>query len=160
MGLAARAGGDPFTARNDFEKALSENPPAPGAAKELAAMALAEGRTAEALPLLERYIREAGADPENLATLAVVQANVGNGQAAVEAIREARALLPEGWRRAELEAQIYARAGDAASTVAALRALQTEGRLDREALRADPAYVPIATDPAWVAFLGEQPGKP
>ena len=33
MGLAARAGGEPFVARGDFEKALSETPPAPGAAK-------------------------------------------------------------------------------------------------------------------------------
>ena len=159
MGLAARAGGDPMAARNDFEKALAENPPAPGAAKELAAMALAEGRGGDALLLLERYIREAGADPESLATLAVVQSNAGNGEAAVRTIREARSLLPEGWRRAELEAQIYARAGDAASTVAALRSLQADGRLDRDALRSDPAFVPIATDPAWVAFLSEEAVK-
>jgi tetratricopeptide (TPR) repeat protein len=155
MGLAARAGGDPFAARGDFERALAEDPPAPGAAKELAGMALAEGRTAEARQLLERYLREAGPDPETLATLAVVQANAGEGDAAVRTIREARALLPEGWRRAELEAQIYARAGDASATVAALRPLQAEGRLDRDALRADPAYVPIAADPVWVGFLAE-----
>ena len=29
--------------------------------------------------------------------------------------------------------------------------------LDREALRADPSFLPIATDPAWVAFLNEPP---
>jgi tetratricopeptide (TPR) repeat protein len=156
MGLAARAAGDPFAARSDFEKALAENPSAPGAAKELAGMALAEGRGGDALALLERYIREAGPDPENLATLAVVQANAGNGDAAVATIREARALLPEDSRRAELEAQIYARAGNAAATVAALRPLQDEGRLDRDALRADPAYVTIATDPVWVTFLAER----
>ncbi len=115
-----------------------------------------EGRGGDARALLERYIREAGPDPETLATLAVVQANAGDGEGAARTIREARALLPEGWRRAELEAQIYARAGDAAATVAALRPLQAEGRLDRGALRADPAYVPIATDPAWVAFLAER----
>jgi tetratricopeptide (TPR) repeat protein len=155
MGLAARAGGDPLAARTDFERALSETPPAPGAAKELAGMALGEGRGGEALPLLELYIREAGPDPETLATLAVVQANAGHTEAAGRTIREARELLPEGWRRAELEASIYARAGDAAATVAALRTLQDEGRLDREVLRADPAYVPIATDPIWVAFLME-----
>jgi tetratricopeptide (TPR) repeat protein len=155
MGLAARAGGEPFVARGDFEKALSEVPPAPGAAKELAAMALAEGRGADARALLERYLRNAGPDPETLATLAVVQANAGDAEAAAHTIREARNLLPEGWRRSELEAQIYARAGDASATVAALRPLQSEGRLDRDALRADPAYVPIATDPVWVAFLTE-----
>ena len=160
MGLAARAGGDPFAARGDFERALAENPPAPGAAKELAGISLAEGRTADARLLLERYLREAGPDPETLATLAVVQANAGEGDAAVRTIREARALLPEGWRRAELEAQIYARAGDASATVAALRPLQAEGRLDREALRADPAYVPIALDPVWVGFLGEEVATP
>ena len=95
-------------------------------------MALAEGRGEEALRMLERYIREAGADPESLATLAVLQANAGDSEAAVRTIREARSLLPEGWRRAELEAQIYARAGDAASTVAALRPLQAEGRSGAE----------------------------
>ncbi len=160
MGLAARAGGDNFAARGDFERALEAKPPAPGAAKELAVLALGEGRGSDARALLDRYIREAGADPETLATLAVVQANAGDGESAARTIREARALLPEGWRRAELEAQIYARAGDAAATVAALRALQAEGRLDRDALRADPAFVPIATDPAWVAFLAEEgPGR-
>ena len=155
MGLAARAGGEPFVARGDFEKALSETPPAPGAAKELAAMALAEGRGADARALLERYLRDAGPDPETLATLAVVEANAGDSGAAARMIREARDLLPEGWKRSELEAQIYARAGDAAATVAALRPLQADGRLNRDALRADPAYVPIATDPVWVAFLTE-----
>ena len=160
MGLAARAGGDPYVARGDFDRALAENPPAPGAAKELAAMALAEGRNADARALLERYVRDAGPDPETLATLAVVEANAGDADAAARTIREARALLPEGWRRAELEAQIYARSGDAAATVAALRPLQADGRLDRQALRADPAYVPIATDPAWVAFLAEEPASP
>ena len=118
-------------------------------------LALGEGRSGDARLLLERYIRAAGADPETLATLAVLQANAGESEAAARTIREARAMLPESWRRSELEAQIYARAGDAASTVAALRALQAEGRLDRDALRADPAYVPIATDPVWVAFLAE-----
>ena len=160
MGLAARAGGEPFAARGDFEKALSETPPAPGAAKELAAMALAEGRGADARGLLERYLRDAGPDPETLTNLAVIQANTGDSEAAARTIREARGLLPEGWRRSELEAQIYARAGDAAATVAALRPLQAEGRLDRDALRADPAYVPIATDPLWVSFLTEATETP
>jgi Flp pilus assembly protein TadD len=118
-------------------------------------MALAEGRGGDALPLLERYLLEAGPDPETLATLAVVQANLGRTEAAARTIGEARELLPEGWRRAELEASIYARAGDAAAAVGALRLLQAQGRLDREALRADPAFVPIATDPVWVAFLAE-----
>ncbi len=159
MGLAARSGGEPALARADFDRALAEPPPAPGAAKELAALSLAEGRNPEARDLLERYLREAGPDPESLATLAVVDANLGDSAAAVAAIREARALLPEGWRRAELEAQIFARAGDAPAAVAALRTLGAEGRIDRQALRADPAYVAIAADPVWVAFLGEEEGN-
>ena len=32
---------------------------------------------------------------------------------------------------------------------------RAEGKLDRAVLRADPAYLPIATDPAWVGFLAE-----
>jgi tetratricopeptide (TPR) repeat protein len=159
MGLAARAGGEAGAARADFERALAESPPAPGAAKELAALSLAEGRRADARALFERYVREAGPDPETLATLAVIEANAGDTEAAVRAIREARSLLPEQWRRAELEAQIYARAGNAAAAIAALRALEADGKLDRPALRAHPAYVPIATDPAWVAFLAEEPRR-
>ncbi len=157
MGLVARAGGDARAAREDFSRALAETPGAPGAAKELAALALAEGRAGEAGALFARYLRQAGSDPETLATLAVIESNAGDTQTAVRTIREARSLLPEGWRRSELEAQIYARAGNAAAAIAALRPLESEGRLDRLALRADPAYVPIATDAAWVAFLAEEP---
>jgi hypothetical protein len=28
--------------------------------------------------------------------------------------------------------------------------------VDRSVLRADPAYLPIATDPAWVSFINEK----
>ncbi len=123
-------------------------------------MALAEGRNAEARTLLTRYLREAGPDPDTLSTLAVVESNLGDTPAAVRAIREARSLLPEGWKRAELEAQIYARAGNAAAAIAALRPLAADGHLDRRALRSDPAYLAIATDPGWVAFLGEETAAP
>jgi tetratricopeptide (TPR) repeat protein len=157
MGLAARSAGEPEAARADFERALADNPPAPGAAKELAVLALAEGRNAEARTLLTRYLREAGPDPDTLSTLAVVESNLGDTPAAVQAIREARSLLPEGWKRAELEAQIYARAGNSAAAIAALRPLAADGHLDRRALRSDPAYLAVATDPGWIAFLDEEP---
>jgi len=157
MGLSARARGTPLEAASDFDRALAESPPAPGAARELAAMALADGRNADAVALLQRYLREAGPDPETLSTLAVVETNLGDTAAAVETIRAARALVGEDWRKTELEARIYARAGNAAAAVAALRPLEAEGRLDRSALRAEPAYLPIATDSAWVSFLGETP---
>jgi len=160
MGLAARAAGDNATARADFERALAENPPAPGAGKELASMALADGRPQAARRLLEDYLRAAGPDPETLSALAVAEANAGDNDAAVRTIAAARALLPEDTRRAELESQVYARAGNAAAAVAALRPLESRGRLDRFALRSDPAYLPIATDPVWVAFLAEAPSVP
>lgn len=160
MGLAARAAGDNATARADFERALAEDPPAPGAGKELAAMALAEGKPQEARRLLEDYIRAAGPDPETLSALAVAEANAGDNDASARTIAAARALLPEDTRRAELESQVYARAGNAAAAVAALRPLESRGRLDRSALRSDPAYLPIATDPVWVAFLAETPSAP
>jgi len=123
-------------------------------------MALAEGRYEEARRLLEAYVAAAGPDPDTLSALAVTQANQGDADAAARTIASARALIPEDTRRAELEAQVYARAGKAASAVAALRPLEARGRLDRFALRADPAYLPIATDPVWVAFLGESPSTP
>jgi hypothetical protein len=157
MGIFARASGDSAQAQKDFETALEEEPPAPGAGKELALMALAEGRNADARARLAHYLEATGPDPETLASLAVVETNLGNTQAGIAAMESARALVGESWRRAALEAEIYARAGNAAATVAALRPLEGQGRLDREALRADPAFLRIATDPAWVAFLSETP---
>jgi Tfp pilus assembly protein PilF len=155
MGLSARSRGAPLEATGDFERALAATPPAPGAARELAAMALAEGRNADARSLLQRYLRDAGPDPETLATLAVVETNLGDAAAAVETIRAARALVGEQWRKTELEARIYARAGNAGAAVAALRSLGPEAALDRSVLRAEPAYLPIATDPVWVTYLNE-----
>ena len=157
MGLFARASGDSELAQRDFEMALAERPAAPGAGKELALMALAEGRYADARARLANYLEATGPDPDTLASLAVIETNLGNSAAAVAALNSARALVGDSSRRAELEAQIYARAGDAVATVAALRPLEGQGRLDRYALRADPAFVRIATEPAWVAFLAEAP---
>jgi len=155
MGLAARARGAPAEAAAHFESALKSAPPAPGAGRELASMAMADGRNAEALERLQEYLRAAGPDPDTLATLAVVETNVGQADAAVASIAAARALLGEEWRKAELEAQIYARAGNAAGAVAALRPLENEAHLDRSRIRADPAYLTIAADPVWVSFLNE-----
>ncbi|HEY1252502.1 MAG TPA: hypothetical protein VGH97_15075 [Thermoanaerobaculia bacterium] len=160
MGLYARAAGDSAQASRDFEEALEEQPPAPGAGKELALMALADGRNADARARLVHYLEATGPDPDALASLAVVETNLGNSAAAVAAVESARALVGESWRRAELEAEIYARAGNAPAAVAALRPLEGLGRLDRYVLRADPAYLPIATDPAWIAFLSEEPSAP
>jgi tetratricopeptide (TPR) repeat protein len=155
MGLAARARGGTSEATQDFERALAEVAPAPGAARELATMALSDGRLAEARSLLQKYLREAGPDPDSLATLAVVETGLGDTAAAVATMQLARALVGENWKKAELEARIYARSGNAAAAVAALRPLESEGKLDRAVLRAEPAYLPIATDPAWVEFLAE-----
>ena len=159
MGLSARSGGDTAEAAAEFERALAAVPPAPGAARELATIALAAGRNADARALLHRYLGDAGPDVESLAALAVAETNLGDTTAALAAIASARALVGEDWRKAELEARIQARAGNAASAVAALRPLEAQGRLDRSVLRAEPAYLPIATDPAWVAFLNE-PERP
>ena len=149
-----------LVAAQDFERALAEVPPAPGAARELATMALTEGRLAEARSLLQRYLREAGPDPDSLATLAVIETGLGDTASAVATMETARGLVGEDWKKAELEARIYARSGNAAAAVAALRPLESEGRLDRALLRAEPAYLPIATDPAWVGFLAEEPKAP
>ncbi len=157
MGLAARAAGDTAAAKAHFEKALAENPPAPGAGKELALIALAEGNNAEAAARLGAYLEATGPDPDTLATLAVIESNRGDSAAAVRAIESARALVGESWKKAELEAEVYSRSGNATAAVAALRPLEGQGRLDRSMLRADPTFLPIATDPAWVAFLNESP---
>ncbi|HXM79332.1 MAG TPA: hypothetical protein VOA00_08880 [Thermoanaerobaculia bacterium] len=158
IGLEARRRGDAERARAEFLRALSGPDPAPGAAKELASMEVADGRFAEAGTLLARYVQLAGPDPDTLALLAVVQTNLGQRVDALRTVREAGALLGgEGWREGELEAQLSARAGDAAGCVAALRRLEEKGRIDRSRLRSDPAYLPIATDPVWVAYLNEKP---
>ncbi|MEO8190668.1 MAG: tetratricopeptide repeat protein [Acidobacteriota bacterium] len=160
IGMAARRRGDVDRAKAAFLRALGEARPAPGAAKELASLAVEAGRFAEAEPLLRGYLAMAGPDPDALSLLAVVQTNLGRGSEALRSIADARALVTgEGWRGEELEAQVRARAGDAAGCVAALRQLETQGELDRSALRSNPEYLPIATDPAWVAFLNEKRKK-
>ena len=155
LGIAARGKGETEAAEAEFRKALAASPPAPGAGRELALLALGRRRFEEARGLLEEYVARTGPDPDALSALAVAQTNLGQADAAVRTVDTAAALVPDGTRRAELRAQIHARTGDAAGTVASLRSLESTGTLDRAALRADPAYLPIATDPAWVSFLAE-----
>ena len=157
VGLALAAAGRREEAKAAFLRAFSRSPSAPGAEKELGLMALSRGESAEAHDRLRRYLADAGPDPDTLSALAVAAANVGEKAEAVEAIEQARLLEAEHWKAARLQSQVYARAGDAVNTVKSLRALEAGGRLDRESLRSDPTYLPIATDPAWIAFLSESP---
>ncbi|HEU5249391.1 MAG TPA: tetratricopeptide repeat protein [Thermoanaerobaculia bacterium] len=157
LGLALKAAGRGAEAKDAFARALSESPSSPGASKELGLIALAEGRFAEARDRLRRYLDDAGPDPDAFSALAVAQANLGEEDEAVRSVEEARLLMADRWRGLRLQSQVYARAGAAAKTVETLRALESEGPLDRESLRSDPAYLPIATDPLWVDFLAETP---
>jgi tetratricopeptide (TPR) repeat protein len=159
-GLAARDQGDLDRAAREFHAALDAAPPAPGAARELALLALSEGKSGEASDWIGRYIAAAGPDPDALAIEAVIQTNLGHPDEALAVILQARELVGGGVRGSELEARVRARTSDAAGAVAALRELEPLGRLDREALRADPAYLPIAADPVWVAFLNEKSAPP
>ncbi len=155
-GLLAKERGEAEAARAYFERALAAPAPAPGASRELAALAAEQRRLPEAERRISEYLAAAGPDPESLSLEAVIKTDLGKTAEAVEAIAEARRLVGGGEQGAELEAQIRARARDAPGAVAALRPLVRQGRLDRDALRADPAYLPIATDPAWVNFLNER----
>lgn len=158
-GIAARQRGETEAARLAFEEALAAPEPAPGASKELAAMDLESGRLTLAQQRIASYLAAVGPDPDSLALDAVIQSNLGNKEKSVEAIAAARRLLGSGPKAAELEAKIRARASDAAGAVAALRPLVDEKTATREALRSDPAYLPIATDPAWVKFLNEKEAR-
>jgi tetratricopeptide (TPR) repeat protein len=155
-GVAARKRGEIEAARAFFDQALAASEPAPGAARELASLAAEQRRLPEAERQIASYLAAAGPDPEALSLEAVIKTEMGKTAEALSAIAEARGLMGAATRGAELEAQIRARAGDAGGAVAALRPLTREGRLDRSVLRADPAYLPIATDPAWVSFLNEK----
>ena len=97
-----------------------------------------------------------GPDPDSLSALAVAEANLGESGSAVKSVDAARDLGADRWEGVALQARLYARAGDARRTVEALRSLEAKGKLDRESLRSDPAYLGIATDPVWIAFLGEK----
>jgi len=157
-GVALRSAGRTDEAKEAFRRALSRSPSVPGAAKELGLLALAEGDSAEARRHLRSYLEAAGPDPDTLSALAVAEANLGAGGKAVESVEAARALQPERREALGLQAQVYARAGNAAKTVETLREIERGNPLDRETLRADPVYLPIATDPVWVSFLAERPG--
>ncbi len=157
LGLALAAAGRKEEAKAAFLRAISRSPASPGASKELALALLAQGDSAGARDRLERYVREAGPDPDALSALAVAQANLGERESAVESVDQARVLMADRWKGVRLLSKVYARAGNTSKTVETLRVLESEGALDRENLRSDPAYLPIATDPAWVAFLSETP---
>ncbi|HKA37981.1 MAG TPA: hypothetical protein VKH43_14245 [Thermoanaerobaculia bacterium] len=158
-GIAAKQSGDSRAARASFEAALAGPQPAPGAARELAALALEAGEFPLAENRIASYLAAAGPDPDSLALAAVIQANLGKRKEAVKSIAAARRLLGPGPKAAELEAKIRARASDAAGAVAALRPL-VEGRtVTRETLRSDPSYIPIATAPEWVRFLNEKEAR-
>jgi tetratricopeptide (TPR) repeat protein len=157
LGLVLKAAGRVAEARAAFARARSRSPGAPGASKELGLIALAEGNAAGARDLLRQYLDEAGPDPDAFSALAVAQSNLGEKAEAVASVEHARLLLADRWRGLRLQSQVYARAGDAKKAVAALHALESDGEVDREALRSDPAYLPIATDPAWIGFLAETP---
>ncbi len=160
-GLAARERGDAETARGELEAAIAARQPAPGAARELALLDLAEGKNREARALLDRYLEATGPDPDTLGVLAATEANLGETPAALDALRRAREMTGGGVRGAEIEARVRARTGDAAGAVSALKSLTEGGEPpDREALRSDPAFSPIANDPAWVAFVNELPPPP
>lgn len=156
IGMAMKSAGRTEEAKEAFLGALSRSPAPPGASKELGLLALAEGDPAEARLRLQAYLDAAGPDPDTLSALAVAEANLGEKASAVRSVEGARALLPDRWKALGLEARVYAGAGDAARTVETLRELEREGPLDREALRSDPVYLPIATDPVWVRFLAER----
>lgn len=158
LGLAARQNGETDLARTELERALAETPPAPGARRELAEIDVPAGRYEAAEERLTRYLVDTGPDPESLSLLSVIQTNLGKNAEAVESLNRARALVGEGWKGEAMDARVRARAGDAEGCVAALKELERRGlaTLDRSALRSDPAYLPIATDPAWVAFLNER----
>jgi tetratricopeptide (TPR) repeat protein len=157
MGLLARQQGNADQARADFLRALSGAEPAPGAARELALLSLAQGDNAAARLYLKQYLEAGGPDPETLSLAAVVATNLGDTAAALAAVRSAQLLVGEQWKSTEVEARVRARAADAAGAVQSLRPLARRGLVDRAVLRADPAYLPIATDPAWIAFLNERP---
>ena len=158
MGQLSKQAGDVPLARADFQRALSGPDPAPGAARELALLSLSDGDNAAARLYLKRYFDAAGPDPDSLQLAAIVETNLGDTAAALKAVSAAQQLVAAPERSAELEARVHARAADAAGAVAALRPLAREGLVDRAVLRADPAYLPIATAPAWVTFLNERPG--
>ena len=165
MGLAARARGDAGARpRSDFERALARS--AAGAGRRQGARArsaLADGpHWPRRAPCSQRYLRRGRARPRH-ARHARRRRDQPRRHRRPPSRRSqaARALVGESWQKAELEA--------AASTPA--RATRrppwrrcarskAEGRLDRAVLRADPAYLPIATDPAWVAFLAEPTTQP
>ncbi|MDQ5857735.1 MAG: hypothetical protein M3542_05600, partial [Acidobacteriota bacterium] len=142
IGLALKAAGRTGEAKAAFLRALSGSPAAPGASKELGLLALAEGDSVEASNRLRKYLDAAGPDPDTLSALAVADANLGRSGEAVRSVEGARSLLPEGWKSLGLQAQVYARAGDATRTVDTLREIEREEPLDRESLRSDPLYLP------------------
>jgi hypothetical protein len=149
-GLAARQRGDAASARLS-SRALSPRArrrpePArrsPRSTPRRDACRMRSGRSPVTSPLRARIPRPRRSRPSS-------PRNLGKTAEAVASIGQARRLSADGSRGAELEAQIRAR--PATPEAPSLSCARSPGP---RALRADPAYLTIATDPAWMAFINE-----
>jgi len=105
-------------------------------------------------------------DPFAYANLALSDASLGNRDAAIAAITQAKKLLPEGKDSfngpdlTETEAEVYATLGDSATAVQIIeRLLQKPGSLTVTSLKINPLWDKIRNDPGFQKLISARETK-
>lgn len=140
-------------ARQWFDRAVGSRDPAPGGWAGLARLAMREANWVEAEGFWKRYLEQTPADPTSLTFLAITQGRQRNFEAARATAAQALLLNPTDPDLLELSARLAGADGDAPRAIDFLRLEENLRPPDRKAIAVDPAFAPIADDPAWRAFL-------
>jgi tetratricopeptide (TPR) repeat protein len=128
-----------------------------------------EGALAAFTRAREAALAQTDKEPDDAfahASLALVDASLGNRDAAIAEINQAKKLLPEGKDAfngpdlTEIEAEVYGTLGDSALAVPILdRLLQKPGSLTVTSLKINPLWDTIRNDPAFQKLVSDHEGK-
>jgi tetratricopeptide (TPR) repeat protein len=160
LGRAYEALRESQRAAEEYGQALKPPHPAPGAWVGLARLALAEGKSDEAIVDLDRYLEMTTPDAQSLYLKAIALAKKHDLGEAQEALTRAESLAPDEPVLYDLSARLSAAAGDATRTIDRLREEERLRPLDRATIAGDPDFAPLRDDPDWQAFLEEKKSPP
>ena len=120
LARASHSLGDTSSASTALRQVLELDPAAPGAARELGTLYLADHRADEARPLLERAVAQDAADADAKLELARLRASSGENDAALALLQAAELARGTTPAQLELRAQILTAGGDSSGARAAL----------------------------------------
>jgi len=146
------AAGDADSAQRILEEARAQGFRTPDAAKLLIDLNARRGRIERAIEVAQEDAPILGADDLHAVYAAAIESGASRGAARIAA----RAFELHGRATDALdEARALVAAGDIGAALAALAHALAVGPVDRDAVRADPAFAPIAADERFVQLVGE-----